>query len=135
MTNADLLFVYGTLRPGHGGPMAQWLIRHADHREPCWAAGRLYRVADYPGFVPGSDGRVAGDLFALPNDPTLLAALDEHEECSDRFPEPHEYRRERLIVQGRDGPVEAWVYVYSLDVAGLEHIAHGDFLCAGESDR
>lgn len=130
---AALLFVYGTLRPGHDGAMARWLAAHAAHLGAATARGRIYRIADYPGFVPGKAGWVRGDLFALADAPAAFAILDEHEECSDRFPQPHEYRRVRLMVTGVAGPVDAWTYVYARDVTGLAQIAGGDFLCAGAS--
>lgn len=100
----------------------------------CWhgratVRGHLYRVADYPGLVADADAPpVIGDLF-LPHDAeALLAEMDGYEECSDAFPRPHEYRRERMIVEGVGGPVEAWVYVYAWPVEGLERIEGGDFL-------
>lgn len=123
-----LLFVYGTLRPGFGGPMADWLKGVARHRGGAVAQGMLYRVDGYPAFVPGGSGQVAGDLFALPNAIAILAMLDEHEECAGHFPQPHEYRRERLTVQGGNGPVEAWTYIYNWDVGALALIGSGDFL-------
>ncbi|WP_176591992.1 gamma-glutamylcyclotransferase family protein [Sphingobium sp. EM0848] len=123
-----LLFVYGTLRPGFDGPVAGWLKQAARHVGGAVALGTLYQVADYPAFVPGGNGDVLGDLFALPDAAAILAVLDEHEECTDRFPQPHEYRRERLTVLGADGPVEAWTYVYGWDIDGLTRIESGDFL-------
>ena len=122
------LFVYGTLRAGFDGLMAKWLASVACHAGPATARGRLYRVQDYPGFVPCPTAFVVGDLFLLPKDPAVLDRLDEHEECAAHFPRPHEYRRERLIVQSESGPAQAWVYVYNRDVAGLELIESGDFL-------
>lgn len=123
-----LLFVYGTLRPGFDGPMADWLKAAARHIGAAEVPGRLYRVDDYPAFVADGSGTVRGDLFALPDAEAILAILDEHEECAAHFPEPHEYRRERLIVQGQDGPVEAWTYIYNWGVAALARIESGDFL-------
>ncbi|MEJ7934338.1 gamma-glutamylcyclotransferase family protein [Sphingobium sp. AN558] len=123
-----LLFVYGTLRPDHSGPVARWLRAAARHVGPAVAHGLLYRIADYPGFVPGPYGDVIGDLFALPDPAAILARLDDHEECSDRFPTPHEYRRELRTVITPVGSATAWVYVYAWDVSGLEPIAGGDFL-------
>lgn len=123
-----LLFVYGTLRAGFDGPMARWLRGVAPVLGRATARGALYRVDAYPGFVPGDEGVVTGDLFALADPATLLARLDEYEECAAYFPEPHEYRRELVTVQGADGPVEAWTYIYARDVAGLARIAGGDFL-------
>ncbi|EPR17028.1 gamma-glutamylcyclotransferase [Sphingobium indicum] len=126
--NEPLLFVYGTLRPGCDDPMARWLRDAARHVGPAVAQGGLYRVAAYPGFVPGEAGDVAGDLFALADPGAVLAALDDYEECAAHFARPHEYRRERLTVRGENGPVEAWTYIYNRDVAGLERIESGDFL-------
>ncbi|WP_030538307.1 MULTISPECIES: gamma-glutamylcyclotransferase family protein [Sphingobium] len=122
------LFVYGTLRPGCDGPEAQWLMSVAHHAGPAAARGRLYRAGDYPGFVPGPDGVVAGDLFLLPDDPAVLNRIDEYEECAAHFPQPWEYRRERLTVHAGDGPVQAWAYVYARDVSALQWIESGDFL-------
>lgn len=128
MNGENFLFVYGTLRRGHDGPMAQWLVERSRLIGAATAAGRLYRVADYPGFVPGGGGPVVGDLLALADAAATLAALDEFEECSGSFPEPHEYRRERIMVAGPHGAVVAWTYVYALPTAGLALIGHGDFM-------
>jgi gamma-glutamylcyclotransferase (GGCT)/AIG2-like uncharacterized protein YtfP len=128
MTDDPLLFVYGTLRRAFDGPMALWLRGVATHLGPATARGSLYRVEDYPAFVPNGPGRVTGDLFALPDPVAILAALDVYEECSDDFPMPHEYRRERLTVLTLKGTLEAWTYIYARDVAVLPRIESGDFL-------
>jgi gamma-glutamylcyclotransferase (GGCT)/AIG2-like uncharacterized protein YtfP len=126
--NSVYLFVYGTLRAGFDGNMARWLRSVATLTGSARAAGRLYRVADYPGFVPGAEGHVAGDLFTLADPAGAFAILDAHEECTPAFPEPWEYRRVRISVDTPDGPAEAWTYVYARDVAGLDPIEGGDFL-------
>ncbi|HUD93190.1 gamma-glutamylcyclotransferase family protein [Sphingobium sp.] len=125
------LFVYGTLRADFDGPMARRLRSEARLVGPATAHGTLYRIAEYPGFVSEGDGTVAGDLFALDDAEATLAWLDDYEECSGRFPAPHEYCREWMTVDGPDGEVMAWVYVYAWDVAGREQIADGDFLAGG----
>jgi len=122
------LFVYGTLRPGFDGAMALWLRGVAPLIGPATAHGALYRVESYPGFVPGDEGVVAGELFAMPDPVAVLARLDEYEECAAHFPVPHEYRRGLVTVMTDKGPVEAWTYIYARDVAGLARIAGGDFL-------
>lgn len=123
-----LLFVYGTLRHGLDDPMADWLRNAARHVGPAVAQGRLYRVGGYPAFVPGGSDAVSGDLFALADPAAVFAMLDDYEECAAPFPEPHEYRRERLIVRGEHGPVEVWAYIYNRDVGALDRIESGDFL-------
>lgn len=123
-----LLFVYGSLRPGYGGEHAGWLARAARHVGRATVRGALYRIDYYPGLVPGGKGLVAGDLFLMPDPAHVLAVLDEHEECAAHFPQPHEYRRERLMVDAEGGAIEAWAYVYAREAAGLERIGSGDFL-------
>src|SRR3546814_9316943 len=123
---AQLLFVYGTLRPAFGRPMALWFGTVARHKGKGSAKGALYRIADYPGFVPGPNGVVAGDVFELPDPTPVLAKLDIYEECSPDFPPPHEYRREMLAVDMPDGPVQAWVYVYARPTDGQERLENGN---------
>ena len=123
-----LLFVYGTLRAGFAGPMAQRLRRDARLLGRARTAGLLYRIADYPGLVPGGAAWVIGDLFALPDPATTLDWIDIYEECAPGFPEPWEYRRSRIMVDGPGGPACAWAYLYARDAAGLTPIASGDFL-------
>lgn len=123
-----LLFVYGTLRPGFDGEMAIWLASVAQRAGAASAKGALYRIDDYPGFVPGPDGIVTGELFLLPDAAAILSVLDAHEECAAHFPAPHEYRRERIRVHMAAGSADAWTYIYARDITGLERIASGDFL-------
>lgn len=123
-----LLFVYGTLRQGFDGAIARQLHAVSRHVGIGTVWGKLYRVADYPGLVPGPQGQVIGDLFALPDPAATLALLDDYEECSDQHPAPHEYRRERLIVETANGPATAWTYIYARDTNMLPLIAGGDFL-------
>jgi gamma-glutamylcyclotransferase (GGCT)/AIG2-like uncharacterized protein YtfP len=123
------LFVYGTLRWSSEKPMAQALRQDSRLVGPGTATGRLYSIADYPGFVPDPKGHpVHGDLVALNRPERMLDILDAYEECTPDFPEPHEYRREIIRVDTPDGPLEAWTYVYALAVAELEPIPSGLFM-------
>jgi gamma-glutamylcyclotransferase (GGCT)/AIG2-like uncharacterized protein YtfP len=126
----DLLFVYGSLRPGSTSSMAMRLAGESRPLGRATISGRLYRVADYPGFVPGASGTVIGDLLALSTPAATLAWLDTYEECAPPFPQPWEYRRVLLEVTGPDGPALAFVYVYARPVTGLPLIEGGDFLAA-----
>lgn len=127
----NLLFVYGTLRRGFDHPMARRLAHGAAYRGEASCAGRLYRVAHYPGLVLADDpaARVHGDLYALAGDPALLAALDAYEGCSAGDPPPHPYARQRVKVICAGGArCTAWTYVYQLAAAHLPLIADGRFL-------
>jgi len=127
----DRLFVYGTLRRGSGHPLACRLQQGAEYLGLATVAGRLYRVAHYPGLVPARQPgqRVVGDLFRLRQPRALLAWLDRYEECGPGFPRPTEYLRRAVRVHPLGGaPCRAWVYLYNRDTAGLAPIPGGDFL-------
>src|SRR5206468_12951381 len=48
---------------------------------PATVSGRLYDLGPYPGMVlDEAAARVHGELFALPDDPALLASLDDRSE-------------------------------------------------------
>ncbi|MFY9352638.1 MAG: gamma-glutamylcyclotransferase family protein [Sphingobium sp.] len=130
---SNLLFVYGTLRIGCAHSMAARLLSEADYLGPATVGGKLYRIADYPGLMPGPEGRVTGDLFRLTDADATLAWIDAYEEVTPDFPAPREYRRERMTVETGGGAVMAWVYVYTRDPEGLPSIVGGDFLLADEA--
>lgn len=89
----------------------------------------------YPGLLCNQVGTVWGDLYRLGiNGDAVLAALDEYEECSARFPAPHEYERRVIIVEAPDGPLQAWAWIYAGPIEGRERIASGDFLKPGFSN-
>lgn len=128
VVTAAFLFVYGTLRSDHMGPMADRLRREGRLIGPATIAGTLYRIGDYPGLIPGGNARVVGDLYALGNPQSTLAWLDHYEECSPAFPQPWEYRRTLIPVVGPQARVDAWTYVYARDVTSFGRIDGGDFL-------
>lgn len=129
MPSDTLLFVYGTLRQADAHPMHRLLARHADDLGPAQVPGRLYVVTHYPGAVPSDrpEERVQGELYRL-NDEAVLERLDDYEECSARFPLPHEYRREPAEVTLSSGErLTAWVYWYNHSTDGLRHLPGGDW--------
>jgi len=68
-------------------------------------------------------------LYKMLDRKRVLALLDDYEECSDRFPMPHEYSCKQLSIELVGGGfVVAWVYLYSHDVSKLKQIIPGDYL-------
>lgn len=125
-----MLFVYGTLRGAVGHPMHELLDRHASRVAGGRLQARLYAVDGYPGAVlsNASGDQVTGELLRIDDD-ALLARLDDYEECSARFPEPHEYRRERVTIRTDSGEaITAWTYLYNRGTASLAPIPSGDYL-------
>ncbi|AUW56762.1 gamma-glutamylcyclotransferase [Sphingobium sp. SCG-1] len=125
------LFVYGTLRRGSTSPMAALLDAQSQRIGTAQARGSLYALHGYPGFLPdGGEDWVIGDLFSiLPEQAEpVLSALDDYEECSPAFPQPHEYRRAMVEVNIQGEILDAWTYVYAWPTTGLTRIKSGDWL-------
>ena len=128
------LFVYGTLRQNANHPMHQLLAEHSCFVAMASYQARLYRVDYYPGAVPSNNSadQVVGELYQLLQPDLLLPALDNYEECSPQFAQPHEYRREQQNITLDNGDsVKSWVYVYNRSTDGLALIQSGDFLLTG----
>lgn len=127
----EFLFAYGTLRKGCAVNAYRILNRYCDYFAEGVLNGQLFEVDGYPGVV--ATGHVAetvvGELYVVNSKEKLLAALDEYEECTDNFPQPHEYMRQRLPIKLADGDVvQAWVYVYNRPTDALKRIDSGDYL-------
>ncbi|MEB3322820.1 MAG: gamma-glutamylcyclotransferase family protein [Synechococcaceae cyanobacterium] len=95
--NGMLVFVYGTLKRGHGNH--HWLAGARFAGEAVLPGAVLHDLGPFPMAVPG-EGRIHGEVYAV--DGGILAALDCLEGC------PRLYQREqRALADGRP----AWVYL------------------------
>ena len=125
----DWLFVYGTLRRDIS-VKSELLDPYVVYAGRAFILGCLYEVDGYPGAVESqaADERVFGELYQLIRPNEGLAVLDEYEECSAAYAQPHEYVRKRVLVWQESGArIEAWCYVYNRDVQGLQRIDPGDY--------
>ena len=97
------IFVYGTLMKGL--PLAQYM-RHCKFVAEAEAAGTLYNLNFFPGFVPSEDGKVKGELYALPENKRgmILGLLDVVEG------EGSMYNRKVLDVTTEAGEIPAYIY-------------------------
>lgn len=78
--------------------------------------GNLHDLGDYPALV--LDGkrkqRVPGSVFALPNDPSALQALDKYEEFEPNDPQNSLFVRSlRTVTLGDGKRKRCWVYIYN----------------------
>lgn len=92
--------------------------------------GCLYEIAGYPGAIAGTnpEHRIKGDIFKITRLHTLLNFLDEYEECSQRFAEPHEYIRVQRNITSLNGQqIKGWVYLYNRSVNQRKKIIDGDY--------
>lgn len=133
MEQIEYVFVYGTLRRDAATPMSYLLAQHCSHFADGYMQGRLYRVDGYPGAIESDKpkDRVYGEVYRLVNPCLILPELDNYEECTGKFPEPHEYTRKKLPITLIGGAcITAWVYVYNHSVSNLMRIKSGDYLHA-----
>ncbi|MFM7138265.1 MAG: gamma-glutamylcyclotransferase [Planctomycetota bacterium] len=120
---AELLFVYGTLRPTLAAGGHARLVRDLEVVGPATVPGLLLDLGDYPGLIEGA-GIVHGELLRV-SDPARLEAFDAYEECNG--PEPL-FRRERAVARLGDATtVEAWVYRFARPTEDARIIAGGDY--------
>jgi gamma-glutamylcyclotransferase (GGCT)/AIG2-like uncharacterized protein YtfP len=115
------LFVYGTLRSGQAA--RSLIANHVAAAEPASARGRMFALSDgYPGFLPGPEGRVVGELMTLSDLAAALALIDAYE--GDEFS-----RALQEVELGNGQMVWAWCYVLASPALAEEgeHIPGGDW--------
>ena len=122
----SLLFVYGTLRPFTGIPMARWLARVAVRVGAGRTRGRLYDLGAYPGLVAPRRQRewVSGELYRLRSH-RILRVLDRYEAGASRTPRFVRVRRRVEVASGRI--VSCWLYLYQQPTLRHARVVHGDY--------
>lgn len=132
----SMLFVYGTLMSNAENSIADLLSRHASKVSSATYQGKMYLVTrpdgtlQYPSVVPSEDLNdfIHGELFRFHEPTEIFSQLDIYEECSPSCPQPHEYRREIVHVQGPSGEaVRTFIYLYNRSTVGLPLIEGGSF--------
>ncbi len=120
----ELVFVYGTLRPGASNA---WRMDGGRYVGTGRVRGKLYHIDWYPGLVleDGSD-EVVGELFEV--DGALLRALDVFEGASTEGTEKAEYRRARVQVEMDAETLEAWVWEWLGEKDESRRVVGGDWL-------
>ena len=99
--------------------------------EPVGQAPRP-RIADlgiYPAAVPAPDGLVWGEVYAMADADTVIAALDDIEGYRTDDPDKSLYSRQQTDVRLPDGSTaRAWVYFYNAPLGQAPRIPSGDYL-------
>jgi gamma-glutamylcyclotransferase (GGCT)/AIG2-like uncharacterized protein YtfP len=111
----DLLFVYGTLRPGHAPREIAHLVDQLTLIGAGSVRAHLHDLGAYPGItLDDAAPAVPGVILSLPPDEALLAQLDDYEGYIPAHPEASLFRRVRTTVTLTDGTLATcWVYVYN----------------------
>ncbi|MCX4188248.1 gamma-glutamylcyclotransferase family protein [Methylophaga sp. OBS4] len=124
------LFVYGTLAQPSSHPMHALLKANSVFIAPAYMLGRLYEIRGYPGVVESEQQheKVKGELYQLHRADWLLAKLDNYEECSAAFPQPHEYLRKQVeVFVSNTCSTQAWAYIYNHSTKHRKRIHSGDY--------
>jgi gamma-glutamylcyclotransferase (GGCT)/AIG2-like uncharacterized protein YtfP len=124
------LFVYGTLKKEFNNKTSRYLVKNSEYIGKATYQGKLYMVDYYPGAIRSSNPGdiVYGELFKLKNPDIVLSALDEYEECSDKFLDPKLFLRIKDNVKTAKGEyITSWIYLYNLPVKELRQIETGNF--------
>jgi gamma-glutamylcyclotransferase (GGCT)/AIG2-like uncharacterized protein YtfP len=128
---ADYLFVYGTLLPHLAPEAVVNEVRQFKWLGQAVASGRLYNLGAYPGAIldPAADTRIIGQVCQLPDNPSVLAALDAYEGIyyADHLPDSL-FVRTTTTVKFSDGrEITCWIYVYNRDVGDAPLVTDGDY--------
>lgn len=125
-----LLFVYGTLAPGHAPACVADLVARFRTVGRAAVRGTLYDCGDYPGLVLGGDRDVRGYVVEVPDDPLLLRRLDAYEGFDAAAPAASLFRRVSAVATlSADGrAVDCQTYVYNHPAAGCRTVPGGDWL-------
>ena len=121
------LFIYGTLHPNRApatiASTARLLKSFGGSNNRATIQGRLLDLGAYPGVVLSDDPAdvVLGELFELPDDPAILARLDDYEDFRPSDPAASLFLRQQAFATLRDGPdagteIACWVYTYNQPV-------------------
>ena len=127
---SERVFLYGTLLPEHvPAAMAATVARLREVGDGS-VPGRFYDLGAYPGAVldPLAATRVRGRVFALPDDPGVLAALDRYEGFDPADARASLFLRTRATVElAHGGTTDAWIYVYNRRPGSAPPIVSGRF--------
>ncbi|MGO9076628.1 MAG: gamma-glutamylcyclotransferase [Terriglobales bacterium] len=121
------LFSYGTLLPRLAPPEIKSTVRRLRRVGRGFVRGHLFDLGEYPGAILTRTGsEIAGQIFELPDDPSVLDRLDEYEGFDPTNPASSLFVRKRRRVQSQDGRrIFCWIYSYNRPVAAARRLGGG----------
>lgn len=127
---SDYLFVYGSLRRQVSSSRHDLIQDQCEYIGEGTLQGKLYLLDGYPGAIISEDDSdtVFGEMYRMLDRDSLFARLDEYEECTGLFPEPHEFKREEVEIALVDGQrIVGWSYFYNRPITHLKRVISGRF--------
>lgn len=126
---ADFVFFYGTLMAGFDRRRRAGIDDKLTYRGRGSIRAALFDLGIYPAAIPALEGRVWGEIYAMTDPESVMAALDDIEGYRPDDPDKSLYARAVADVTVADGRVErAWVYFYNAPLGQATRIASGDYL-------
>jgi gamma-glutamylcyclotransferase (GGCT)/AIG2-like uncharacterized protein YtfP len=126
---ADLVFFYGTLMAGFDRRRRAGIDQKLTYAGRGSIQAALFDLGIYPAAVPAPESVVWGEVYAMSDPDTVLAALDDIEGYRVEDPDRSLYTRAQVDVtlpDGTRGP--AWVYFYNAPLGQALRISSGDYL-------
>lgn len=127
---SDYIFLYGTLLPELATDEIAGIISRLRPIGYARVQGSLYDLGEYPGAVidSSSENAIRGEVFELPEDESLIKALDEYEGYDPEDSNNSLFVRLKIAVEMDDGRrLDSWVYVYNQDIRSAIVIPDGDY--------
>jgi len=128
---ANFLFAYGTLRQEFSLEINHQLTSHIRLAGKGYFIGRLFEVNHYPGAIENAQQGypILGEIYEILDSEKAFEILDNYEQCTEQYPQPHEYIRKTIrIFTEQNKTLQAWVYLYNYNTEGLVEIINGDYL-------
>jgi gamma-glutamylcyclotransferase (GGCT)/AIG2-like uncharacterized protein YtfP len=127
---SNYLFAYGTLQTG----LAPRKIAHAvdalKHVANATVPGILYNLGEYPGAILNRSSRhtICGVVLQLPDDPRVLAQIDQYEGFDPDLPDTSPFVRVLETVALESGRnLQCWIYVYNRAPGSAPILPDGKF--------
>lgn len=108
------LFVYGTLRKSSYHEAHKLLELDCIYQSDGYFYGDLFNLGEYPIAIQNDNtsNKVLGELYRIINAKPLFERLDDYEECSVNYPNPHDYKRLKIrVYDTHHQSFSAWCYL------------------------
>ena len=123
------MFFYGTLMAGFDRRRRAGIDSQLTYMGRGSIHAALFDLGIYPAAIPAPEKRVWGEVYAMADPVSVLAALDDIEGFRSDDPDKSLYSREQTAVQLPDGTAAfAWVYFYNAPLGQAPPIPSGDYL-------
>jgi gamma-glutamylcyclotransferase (GGCT)/AIG2-like uncharacterized protein YtfP len=122
------LFAYGTLIPELAPAFMRLVLKSFVPKAKGKVKGKLYDLGEFPGAVLDSRSRtsIRGQIFEIPDDPIVLAKLDDYEEFDPSNPDTSLFVRRKRMVQSEDGNrYSCWIYEYNRPIVKRKLVPRG----------